>query len=447
MERTTPTAHEGLQAQRGLDLKWFLHVLASPDRQWQGRIVPVGDRGIVLGRATEMVDAHDVADPLLSRRHVEVRPGPRPEVLDVRDLGSKNGTWRGTQRISNAILSHDAVLRFGSTVAIVEGDLGGALDYAHPTPCIPGRSSKARRLRMDVDAAAMGDAPVLMQGPTGAGKEYVARELHARSGRTGPLVVVGAPTLSESAFEAEMFGIAPGASAHEFAREGLVSSAAGGTLVLDEIAEMPLALQSKLLRLLESGRYRPVGTAEERTSTTRILATTNADLDTCALQGRFRRDLLARLRTHVVTVPALAHRRCDLLEYADVLAPLSRAWAQALTPEALEALLQHGWPENLRELASLLQTLAPVAATRRIERENLPEWLGQTQVPAGRPRHAAGPLSLAPEPEALLKVLRRYYGNIAKVAAHYSRDRRQIYRWLKQSGISETDVADCRRGP
>lgn len=432
-------------------MHWRLHVLSSPDRAWQGRMVPVGPKGLVLGRATEMVDAHDVDDPLLSRRHLEIRPGPRPEVLDARDLGSKNGTWRGQQRLTNATLGHDAVLRFGSSLAIVEGDITAAEGYDHPTPCIPGRSSRSRALRMEVDRAASGTAPVLVLGPTGAGKEFVVRELHARSGRAGPLVVVSAPTLSESAFEAEIFGLAPATRMGAAARAGLLAEAAGGTLVLDEVAELHPSLQAKLLRVLESGRYRPVGAAQEVETRVRIVATSNADLDTYAVQGRFRRDLLARFRTHVVIVPSLPQRRCDLLEYADTLVPLTspdvQHWARAFTLDALETLLHHPWSENLRELSTVLHALQPLVGTQPIARTQLPERITHTTAQPGRAAQPSGTLALTPEAEVLRRLLRRHYGNIAKVAAHFGRDRRQIYRWMEQAGISEQEVAQARRGP
>ncbi len=446
MESTTPTAAETLWAAKPPEIRWQLHVLSSPDRHWQGRIVPIGPRGVVLGRATEMVEAHDIGDPLLSRRHLELRPGPRADVLDLRDLGSKNGTWRGAQRVANVTLGHDGIIRFGSSLAIVEGDLATAMEYAHPTQCIPGRSGRARQLRADIQQAANGIAPVLLLGPTGAGKEFVVRELHARSGREGPLVFVGAPTLSESAFEAEFFG-AIGTTGSK----GLLDEAAEGTLVLDEIAELPLTLQAKLLRFLESGCYRPVGAPQEVASRTRIVATTNADLEALAGQGKFRRDLLARLRSHVVTVPALAERRSDFLECADVVAPLSadnsQRWAQVLSPDALEALLHYGWPENLRELATVLQALAPKAGPRPLARDDLPGWLLQATGPTGRTGHPVGPLALTPDATVLRRLLQRHYGNIAKVAAHYSRDRRQIYRWLEQAGVTDAEVAQFRRGP
>lgn len=336
METTTPFAVARFDGGNVPAARWVLHVLKSPDRAWQGRMVPVTVGGLMLGRATEQANGLDVADPLLSRRHLEIRLGPRPDVLDVRDLGSKNGTWRGEQRISNTTLADGAMLRFGSSLAIVEADVAQADGFAHPTTSVPGRSGRARRLREEIELAAHGREPLLVLGPIGAGKEFVLRELHVRAGRAGPIVIISAPTLTETGFESELFGTV------ERPGSGLLSAAEAGTLVLDELAELPLNLQAKLLRLLETGHYRPVGSTAEVAATARIVATTNADLESAIAHGRFRRDLLSRFRGQLIHVPALAERRCDLLDCADAVLPLpgghGHTWAQVLAPDAVEAL-------------------------------------------------------------------------------------------------------------
>ncbi len=445
MEWTTPSAVLDPLQTHTTEVNWRVHVLASPDRRWRGRILQLGPQGCVLGRAP--AGAHDaqIDDALLSRSHLELRPGPRADLLDVRDLGSRNGTFRCAQRVSTATVGHDTVLRLGSTVALVEADLGSARVYDHPTQEVPGRSRAARCIREALDHAAPGDAPVLIQGPTGSGKEYAVQELYRRSGRRGPIVYVSAPALAENAFETEFLGQHSADPSQGV--QDLLPAAAGGLLVLDEIAELRPTHQARLLRLLDSGNQRAAGSAAELPPHTRFVATTNADLEDRIQEGRFRRDLLARLRTYVVTLPPLRARRADLLDWADVLVPLQHPqltnWSMALAPDALEALLLHDWPENLRELRVVLQGLKTQLQAAPLPLRALPPQLrdGKSwQRPGG-----ASP-ALTPEADVLRRLLARHYGNVATLARHFGRDRRQIYRWLDQAGIGDEELATYRRG-
>lgn len=445
MERTTPGVVLEPMGAHAPPLTWRLHVVASPDRRWRGRIFTIGPNGCILGRSPDAAEQAQMDDPLLSRSHVELRPGPRADLLDVRDLGSRNGTFRSAQRIAMTAVGHDAVLRLGSTVAVVQADLGLAQAFDHPTPEVPGRSMAARRIREALQQAAQGDAPVLIQGPTGSGKEFAVHELHRRAGCSGAIVHVSAPALAENAFEVDVLQQSADNTQELFLKpREVLAAAAGGLLVLDEIAELRPTHQARLLRVLETGGVRPAGLPDGSSLPIRFVATTNADLEARVRDGRFRRDLLARLRAHVVALPPLRARRADLLEWADVILPLKNqqftSWSQALAPDALEALLLHDWPENLRELRAALQYLAGQLDAAPLPLHALPPNLHD--------QRASGALSaaLTPDADVLRRLLARHYGNVAKLARHFGRDRRQIYRWLDRAGIGEEEMASHRRG-
>jgi transcriptional regulator with PAS, ATPase and Fis domain len=205
-------------------------------------------------------------------------------------------------------------------------------------------AARAARLRV----------PVLVQGETGTGKELLARHVHQASGRRGAFVAVNCGALPKELFEAELFGYAGGAftGARREGSLGLIGSADGGTLLLDEILELPLSLQPALLRFLDDQWLRPVGSTQGRQVDVQLLAATNGDLLAEAAAKRFRSDLLYRLNTVCVSLPPLRDRR-DLLSCAaqllTQLEPLAR-----LLPDAASVLLGHAWPGNFRELRSVL---------------------------------------------------------------------------------------------
>ena len=293
--------------------------------------------------------------------------------------GSRNGTFHAGHRIASAIASHGAVLRWGKTVAVLEADLKRAGEFATPTADVPGRSELARMVRGNLALAADTALPVLLIGETGAGKEHAALDLHRRMGRRGPFVRLNVAAVPSNLVESELFGHVAGAfTGAGAARLGRVREAQGGTLVLDEIGELPSDMQPKLLRLLEEPRVRPVGGGSDVAVDVRFVASTNADLGGLVRSGRFRRDLYARLRGSEVHLPRLAERRADLLELADVgVTHPDGPWRTRLTPQAAERLLLHGWPDNLRE----------------------------------------------------------HDGNVSAIARRVGRHRRQVYRWLAYAGV------------
>jgi len=280
---------------------------------------------------------------------------------------------------------------------------------------------------------------MLLRGPTGSGKEVVARALHQLSGRRGPFRAVNCGALPGELVEAELFGHRRGAYTGAVEdRPGLIRSAQGGTLLLDEIGDLPLASQPALLRVLQEREVLPVGAAEAVPVDVRIVSATHRELEVMAEAGTFRRDLLARLAGHTVTLPPLARRRCDLgLLVRALLARLGGTQA-AFTPRAARALFLHGWPLNVRELAACLASALVLAGQAPIDLEHLPETVRASTrpLPASSADEGRGDEELR---RRLVGLLRQHRGNVTLVARELGKARMQIHRWVKRLGLSLAD--------
>ncbi|AVU10810.1 MULTISPECIES: sigma-54 interaction domain-containing protein [unclassified Halomonas] len=263
-----------------------------------------------------------------------------------------------------------------------------------------GQSVAMQALRRHVIRAAETNLAVLLQGETGTGKDRVARAIHQFSGRAKePFMAINCAAIPEALLESELFGHAKGAfSGADHARAGLISQAHGGTLFLDEIGDMPLALQAKLLRVLESGRYRPLGASEERCADLRLVAATHQPLRERIKQQHFRADLYYRLGQFPITLPALSERQDDIAQLAqafitDFCEREGRA-EMGITPAALRQLYRREYPGNVRELKNIVDyacAMTPEGAD--IDAYVLP---GELQETAGQPAvSAAEPVALA----------------------------------------------------
>lgn len=219
---------------------------------------------------------------------------------------------------------------------------------------------------------------VLITGESGVGKELVARAIHRRSARkAGPFVAVNCASLGEGLLEAELFGHVAGAftGALPGGREGLLEAARGGSILLDEIGELDLGLQARLLRVLQERAYRPVGADVDRAMDVRIMAATNRELGRMVSEGRFREDLYYRLNVLSIRVPTLRERPEDILPLsqrfvADVAAELA-CRSRGFTDAALERLVRHAWPGNVRELRNAIERGVLLAREQPIDVEHL----------------------------------------------------------------------------
>lgn len=219
-----------------------------------------------------------------------------------------------------------------------------------------------RRLAAAIRKAARSDRPVLVQGPTGAGKELVARAVHQLGANaSAPLVDVNCAAIPEPLMEGQIFGWERGAfTGADRAHEGILAAAQRGTCLLDEIGEMPLRLQAKLLRVLETRRFRPLGGAAERAFHGRIVAATHVDIESRARTGEFRADLYYRLGVLLLRVPPLCERREDIPELVHHFARMQDR-PLVFRDEALDFLTEAPWPGNVRQLRNAIDRLAVFA--------------------------------------------------------------------------------------
>ncbi len=247
-----------------------------------------------------------------------------------------------------------------------------------------GASASMQRVFDLATRVATADAPLLVLGETGTGKGMLARAVHAESKRSGAFVTVNCAALPETLLESELFGHKKGAfTGATQSRDGLLVQASGGTLLLDEIGEMALPLQTKLLDVLERGVVRPLGSDAERKVDARIIAATHRDLRERVAGGAFRQDLLYRLEVVVVEIPALRHRREDL----PLLIGRFLATSQARHPNspvkrfskvALDRMMAHDWPGNVRELENVIERVVLLARGEEADVSDLPATVGAT---------------------------------------------------------------------
>jgi DNA-binding NtrC family response regulator len=304
-----------------------------------------------------------------------------------------------------------------------------------------GESPAMRRTQELISRVARSDASVLIHGETGSGKELVARAIHRASTRaTGPFVAINCAAVPATLLEAELFGHMKGAFTDaKQQRAGLFLEASGGTLFLDEIGDMPLEMQSKLLRALQERRVRPVGSNTEVPFDARIFAATHRDLEAEVQAGRFRQDLYYRINVVCVDIPPLRERDGDVLRLADHF--LERFCEEAQRPkvrlstQVAERLLAHDWPGNVRELENCMERLAALSRYDVAVCQDLPETVRGSQQDAqvSNDLLPEGIISVAElERRHILQVLARLQGNKSRAAQLLGLDRRTLYRKLNE---------------
>jgi DNA-binding NtrC family response regulator len=251
------------------------------------------------------------------------------------------------------------------------------LSYESPRYQMIGSGPAMQRVVQLIEKVAPTDATVLVRGQSGTGKELVARALHGNSlRRDRPLVTVNCAALQETLLESELFGHEKGAfTGAQQTKLGLIEVAEGGTLFIDEVAEMPPALQAKMLRVLEDGRYRRVGSIKECHADVRVIAATNKPLEEEQKAGRFREDLFYRLNVVSIDLPALRERRQDiptLVEHVLTTRQLGKVRCQ-VDAGAMKAFQNYDWPGNIRELANAIERAQILAENSLITLDDLPE--------------------------------------------------------------------------
>jgi DNA-binding NtrC family response regulator len=295
-----------------------------------------------------------LSDRLVSRRHasLELVNG----VLRLRDLGSTNGTRLQGVSIVEAILAGGETMQIGeSTLRMEVLDVKAQLPGAPGFGCVLGTSSEMRRVYAIAKRLAGSDIPTIIEGETGTGKEALAEAIHVASARAGgPFVVIDCTTLAANLVESELFGHERGAfTGAQAARKGVFEQAHGGTLFIDELGDLDLSLQAKLLRAVERSEIRRVGGNTWIRVDVRVIAATRRDLDRQVQEGRFRDDLFYRLAIGRIELPPLRDRAGDVAFLADIF------WADLggvspIPPEIAARLERHSWPGNVRELQNAI---------------------------------------------------------------------------------------------
>lgn len=409
---------------------WRISAATRADRVEGG--AEVARRAVMLSAGRSVVIGAHVAcdlvidDPTISARHVSLTAAASG--LVVEDLRSKNGVYLSGARVQRAVVrAGPATLSIGrSIVTIDEAAAARPSPAARLIPGLIGDSAPMRRLAAEVQRVAALDAPVLLLGESGTGKDVVARAIHVLSQRRGRYVPLNAGALGEALADSELFGHCRGAFTGAVqARSGAFEQADRGTLFLDEVADLAPSIQVKLLRAVEDGEVRPLGGMAPIKVKTRLVAATWAPLEQRIEAGAFRADLYHRISTFVIRIPPLRQRRSDIPALANALLASRREelGERRLSAAALARLEAYAFPGNVRELFSVVYRAAALGECREI---------------SGADIEAALPFSARHEVKAARVDARRlldvHRGNVS-AAARSARVARSTFRaWLRQQG-------------
>lgn len=422
-----------------------LTAVAGPD---QGRELVTERERIRLG-------SHPTCDLVLndrtvSRCHAEIQFTDKGYLLV--DLESTNGTYLEGRRIERAYLAPGAALKVGGSVIsfnAVDEEIAIEADREGRLGEMIGRSMRMRQIFGLIKKIAPMDVTVMITGETGTGKELVARALHRLSPRRkGPLVVLDCGAIPPNLIESELFGHEKGAfTGADRARPGAFERANGGTIFLDELGELSLELQPKLLRVLENREVRRVGANSLREVDVRVVAATNRDLQREIQAGNFREDLFFRLSVINIALPALRERRDDIPLIVKRLLRDPQLAAghgtKRFSEQAMSRLLTYDWPGNVRELANVVQHVLTFAEGDLIEPNDLPSRFREEDS-RGTPLVMEDGLSFKEAKESLLEAFERDYivnilrqceGNISEAARRSGLHRKSIERLVKKHDL------------
>ncbi len=409
------------------------------------------------------LDESDVVltDSTVSRRHAEIIRTSDGVVL--RDSGSTNGTFVGNMRVREIFLTPETRFTVGkSELAFTPEDeiIEITPSEKHQLDQLVGHSMCMREVFGIIERVAPTDLTCMIAGETGTGKELVSRALHSLSKRSRkPFCVFDCGAAPDTLIESELFGHERGSftGAHA-AREGVFEQADGGTIFLDEIGELPLELQPKLLRVLEQREVRRVGSGRIRPVDVRVVAATNRDLQQEVREGRFREDLFYRLAVVELQLPPLRDRLEDLSLLCSHLLGRARhnPGVRGLAPEVYEIFEAYRWPGNVRELNNVIERALPFTDGEMVTLDALPASLRGDGQGAPQARDSGAASAPAPtdsslkdmpfkdakeqiieafERDYLIELIERYGGNVSRAARAADMDRKSITRLLKKHGI------------
>ena len=422
--------------------QYRLIVLDGPDQRSE---VSGGAEEVAVGTA----EANDLVltDPSVSRHHFVIAPTAKG--LLVRDLGSTNGTAINGVTIERAYLAAGATIGLGATklrVEAVSGDARAALSQESRWGRALGTSEAMRKLFAVLPKLAASDATILLEGETGTGKGLLASAIHEASPRSkGPFIVVDCGSIPPNLIESELFGHEKGSfTGATGQRVGAFEAGKGGTVFLDEIGELPLDMQPKLLRALEEKLVKRIGGNEQIKLDIRVVAATNRDLRSEINRGRFRSDVYYRLNTFRLRVPPLRERRDDIaLLIGHFYRQLSRGETEP-PAELIASLVKHDWPGNVRELRAAVERTV-LLGDPDVWRE-LSEDVPRTAVAAASPS-AEGPVDGVSfraakeravaewEREYVRQLIEQHGGNVSRAARAVRMDRNHLRELLVRHKI------------
>jgi transcriptional regulator with GAF, ATPase, and Fis domain len=415
----------------------------------KGTMRPLGAR-MTIGKASD----NDLVleDDTVSRHHCElVRTG---QGIQVKDLGSTNGTKVEGIRVQEAILPPGSVLKVGEVEILVRPSAqkvevlpSESFEFAG----VIGQALSMRTIFGVLERIAPTEATVLLDGETGTGKDVLARAILAKSGRANkPFVVVDCGAVSYSLIESEIFGHERGAFTGAVSmRQGAFELAEGGTVFLDEIGELPLDVQPKLLRVLETKEFRRVGGNKTFKTNVRVIAATKRNLQREVGAGKFREDLYFRLAVVPLTVPPLRGRREDIPMLArHILKATNSTTDYVLTDDTLAAMMAHDWPGNVRELRNVLERavyLAQASGTTELGLVILPSGAlaadAAFQFEAERSyRETRAKYDAEFERRYLKWLLGRHGGNVSAAAREAKMDRKHLHDLARKHGLRGTET-------
>jgi transcriptional regulator with PAS, ATPase and Fis domain len=438
----------------------------------------------------ELIIGRDPANPIcvpeqaVSRQHARITFDGRRWLLS--DLRSRNGTMLDGQFVQGDVeLQHlheirigDAIFKFVESGAEryvayrLDGAVAGERRAKH-TELVGGCQMDA--IAADIERIAPTELSCVILGETGTGKEVAARGIHAASGRRGSFQAINCAAIPHNLLESELFGYRRGAfSGADRDKPGLIKMADGGTVFLDEIGDMPLDAQAKLLRVLQAREVFPLGATTAERVNIRVVCATHRDLNQFVKEGKFRGDLFARLNEHVVRLPPLRERKEDIYQLARSFAVRYGRPNLQFTFSFLVALLHYDWPFNVRELESCIKRGVALLgaeggqpgqagqpggapAVPSLDTQQLPDQIAEAMKSYGERTRLNAPSVLPPgvaipmegsSPQAasskrpapteveLRDLLNRHHGNVAAVGRELGKERMQVHRWLKKYGIS-----------
>ena len=432
--------HTALIAQRQIEVS----VVAGPDmgKRWG----PLTD-SITVGTAQQ--NSIVLTDSSVSRHHLRIDLTPEGFLID--DLDSTNGTYCGSMKLLRGIVAKETEIRVGDSVVRIQPlkDIELFVPKTDHFGEIYGKSDAMLQLFAQMEQLAKHDVAVLVEGETGTGKELIARELHRHSRRkNGPFVVVDCGAVAPSLIESELFGHMRGAFTGAVEdRPGAFEEASGGTIFLDEIGELDLSLQPRLLRVLQEGQTKRLGESKYRNVDVRIVSATNRDLKRCVNQNTFRADLYYRLATTHLRVPPLRDRKEDVSFLAERLLPQVAAEIGVDPQDQFEEILStlkpqlnaHRWPGNIRELrnalarALTLPSGAPISTATSDPKTSSDRLEGLREDAVGLPFKQAKAQYLATfEKNYIAAMLDQTEGNVSEAARRSGIDRVHLHRLIKK---------------